>query len=449
MFCPKCGNSVTEEFNFCFNCGFNLSSLKNINDTQSQDLDNTTDSSIRNNTTSHNIQHSTSNLNTPKEININNYFKSIFTGSQESYEALICKFLYQDKNFEKASDFESFIEDNYPNNNFYCKYSPFTAIWLLDIGLEANNNGILKAITNSVDKEELEDIGISKTISTFLIACFWYNVFGTKDFNVNLFLYEWNKNIDKYNSLYDQNNKSYSEHLQSKMNEIKSLYNNDISTENFRKLYIEKIDLKHIMPHINKYASQNATIVTDTYCKILDNAIKYHHANYLKNMYPTTEQKNKVANLIENEILNQFRKASNNLHIVIQKGDECLRLINNINDLKDKSSDSSLLKKGALTLGLTLISGPLGLMNAAREGYNLFEANDKVNKLRETLDTEFSNYIDEYSSYLDDNFKCLDTLKHSLNENILDKYLQPAINQIFSNLKNNNAVILPLRDYLL
>ena len=449
MFCPKCGTNVSDDFNFCFKCGFDFTPFKCNNTTQSQDFNNTTNSFASNNELSQNNISLTSDLHKSDETNINNYFKSIFNGCQESYETLICKFLYQDKNFERASDFENFIEDNYPNNDFYCKDAPSTAIWLLDMGLDANNNGILKAITNSIDNEELEDVGIPKTISSFLIACFWYNVFGTKDFNLNLFLYEWNKNIDKYNTLNDQNNKSYSEHLQSEINEIKSLYNGDISTENFTKLYIEKIDLKHIMPHINKYASQNATIVTDTYCKILDNAIKYHNANYLQNMYPTTEQKNKVAYLIENEILNHFRKASNNLHIVIQKGDECLRLINNINDLKDKSSSSSLLKKGAFTLSLTLISGPFGLMNAAREGYNLYEANDKIKKLRETLDTEFSNYLDEYSSYLDDNLKCLDSLKHSLTENILDKYLQPSINQIFSNLKNNNVVILPLRDYLL
>ena len=254
---------------------------------------------------------------------------------------------------------------------------------------------------------------------------------------------------EAYEAYVKEGNDNKIDSTKSKMEAISKEFGE--ATWSYEGSVIKKIDLldsNHIQPQLTKLAEQYGGTLSDLYVVVLNNAIKIHNADYLQVLYPTALQKQQIAKVIENEIICAFGKSTRNLNLVLIKENECRGIYNSIQNLSEKLSDSSLLTKGAMTIGLALLSGPLGIANGIREGYNLYQADSQITEFRNKLENHFKLYLNEVTRLQDDMFECGDKLGESIKTNVTDKYFVSAINDIFKKLQDNGVELLPLNRYL-
>ena len=454
MFCPKCGTNVDDSFNFCFKCGFDFSIMKQMAGTTEQASATTVSKQVQQVVNSQNVIND--NCGDEKEDcgerrNCKYNFEA-FNGTQERYESMYNNLCYEQKEYEQLYYFVSYVNDTYQDNEFKSDYALYTPPGMFWLGKMVYDSNIVEALCDYGYEEKcqtlLELIDDANALVNF---AFWYGLIGKRDYAFSEYLYIRDKDYMKYDSL-KQSLEQVSNDYQRKSieNELK-IYEDKYdkwSYETHILKCLKIIDVEHILIDIEEYAGKNSTYVSDLYSVILDNAIEWHDADYLKGKYPTKQESAQIASLVRNGIVNSYRKATNNIPMVIQRMNECKRLANMINDLEDKVSDSSLLKKGALTVGLTLISGPLGILNGIREGYNAYEASEKIDKLREELKAAADEFFDEYDKLL---VKCWDANKEVgdlLDEHIGKQRFLPALKFVFEQLNNNKVKIRSLEKYL-
>lgn len=435
MFCPKCGTNVDDSYAFCFKCGFDFSKLNQSEDSSQQNYNKTT----------------TENGHSHDQYSGMLEFDS-FDGSQEQFDENYYDLCYVQRDYQKLLDFEEYVRVKYPNTTYEYNFSCGINTILLLLSSYTKENDFLKCV--SVD--DLND-GTVQTLADNLAFClstnYFMDLFGWRAYDFFSFSFKYNLAWEQYLKLQEdyekEENVDRKNSIKWEMETIPRKFGR--TTWAYEGSIIKKVnllDLSHIQPQLTKLAEQYSNALSDLYIVILDNAIKIHNATYLQGLYPTIFQKQQIAKVIENEINDKFRNSTRNLYVVLQKEKECCDICNKINELSKNLSASSTAKKVAITLGLGLISGPLGLMNGIREGYNAYEAGSKATELQSKLENDFDSYLDEVGQLHEDMCECCDKLRESMKANVTDKYLVAAINDIFKKLQDNGVELLPLNRYL-
>lgn len=439
MFCPKCGTNVSDDFNFCYKCGFDFTPFK-------QSIANEENISSQTNSSSQN-------LNSDEQPSA--YVNASLPSREEELREKYYQLCFVDKDFRNLLALQKEIEKE--NLKIEIKYNLVTDPFYFITYDNYNKFGVISSIYKNIEDvigydkfgyPELVDLATLSIISTY-----WVQVTGKTDYDTMSFIYNWHKDIERYDQIDDILN-SLNEELDKRIlldehTAIKDKYNNDFSYANYVQQILDCIDLKHLSINISRCASLNANIISTIYIKILDNAIKYHNAEFLQKMYPSSEHQLKLSSLIESEIINQFQKSTRNLALTLQKSEACIKRINQINELNKKTDSNSILKKGLVSAGISLIALPLGIANGIREGYNYYESTKKIKEFENELEKEFSSFIDEYRVLLSDMTKADENLKIRLADNIMNKILVPSIKNIMAQLKANNITVLPLHKYLM
>lgn len=438
MFCPKCGTNVDDSYAFCFKCGFDFSKLNQAEDSSQQNYNKTT----------------TENGHSYDQYSSMLEFDS-FDGSQEQVDEIYYDLCYIQRDYQKLLDFEEYVSVKYPNTTYEYNFSCGINTTFLLLSSYTKENDFLKCV--SVD--DLND-GTVQTLADNLAFClstnYFMDLFGWRVYDFFSFSFKYNLAWEQYLKLQEayeayvkEGNDNKIDSTKSEMEAISKEFGE--ATWSYEGSVIKKIDLldsNHIQPQLTKLAEQYGSTLSDLYVVVLNNAIKIHNADYLQVLYPTALQKQQIAKVIENEIICAFGKSTRNLNLVLIKENECRGIYNSIQNLSEKLSDSSLLTKGAMTIGLALLSGPLGIANGIREGYNLYQADSQITEFRNKLENHFKLYLNEVTRLQDDMFECGDKLGESIKTNVTDKYFVSAINDIFKKLQDNGVELLPLNRYL-
>lgn len=435
MFCPKCGTNVDDSYAFCFKCGFDFSKLNQSEDSSQQNYNKTTTEN------GHNYDQYSGMLE----------FDS-FDGSQEQFDEIYYDLCYIKRDYLKLLNFEGYISTKYPNTVYESKFSCMINTSLLLISSYTKEYGFLKCVS----EDELNDGTVqllADNLALTLSINYFMDLFGWRVYNFFDFLFKRQVALEQYLKLqeaYDkEENYDRKESIKSEIDLIpKKFGETEWSYEGCIVKELDLLDLNRIQSQVTKLAEQYSNELSNLYIVILNNAIKIHNADYLQGLYPTDLQKQKVAKIIENEIIGTFAKSTRNLYVVLQKERECREISANINKMSEKFSDSSLLTKGLTTAALAFFSGPIGIINGLREGYNLYDADNKITELKNKLETEFGSCYDELGQLHEDMCECCDKLRESMKANVTDKYFVSAINDIFKKLQVNGVELLPLNRYL-
>ncbi|WP_293729513.1 zinc ribbon domain-containing protein [uncultured Phascolarctobacterium sp.] len=433
MFCPKCGVNVNDNFKFCFNCGFDLSVLqRTVEINTEQIVDNKIECKEFDNL--------------PSEI-------KIFDGSQNEYERLYYKYIYSETDFVKAVYLENFVAENYSDKTYRLDhYLGIRANWMQraksieDQGFE---NTLISLVNNQGDAQQLSDY--VTVIGHLTSIMYFYNVIGKRWYESQKFFYDWVNDIDRYNKLHDRlNNVSTSNAkkiIENRIKNIENKYGGHIETEYMVHQYVDLMDLERTQADISMYAAKYSSWIDEAYTVFLNNAIKIHKLDSLNNMYPTTEQKNKFRKIIEDKFLEKIRFIYSKLGLLVRKGDECIRLADNVMELSKKTSGEEILKKGALSLGLAIVSGPIAVLNGIREGYNYFEADSKLQELRIKLWDLHISLFNEGHNLIQDFVTACNDIDSIMQEDLAMNYLYPALNNVVETIKNNNMELYPWSEY--
>lgn len=500
MFCPKCGTNVDDSYAFCFRCGFDFSKLNQSEDTSKQNCAQSATESENSSMLEFDYfdgtqeqfdkiyydlcyvlrnyqklkefeeyikikypntvyeykpfcgENTTTEINGTYDQNNSRVEFDYFKGSQEQFDEIYYDLCYVKRDFEKLLAFEEYASAKFPKTDYEYNFSCGINTKFLLISSYTKEHDFLKCVSD----DDLND-GTVQTLTDNFAFClsvnYFMNLFGWRIYNFFGFIFKYNLAWEKYLKLQDaydkEENDDRKNSIKWEMETIPRKFGRTTwSYEGSIVKKFELLDLNRIQSQGTKLAEQYSNELSRLYIVILNNAIRIHKADYLRELYPTDLQKQKIAKIIENEISDKFRNSTRNLYVVMQKERECREICANINKMSEKFSDSSLLTKGLTTAALTFFSGPLGIINGLREGYNLYEADNKVTELKNKLENEFDSCYDELVQLHNDMCECSDKLGESMKTNITDKYLVNAINDIFKKLQDNGVVLLPLNKYL-
>lgn len=435
MFCPKCGVNVNDDFKFCFNCGFDLSVLQRAVET--------------------NFAQSMNNYNDTGCENINSFSSELkrFDGSQEAYEKLYYKYVYDENDFDKVLLLDDVVDKNYSDKSYPLNwYLGISADWMQK-AKSLENKGFENVLVEFVSiKGDIKQLSDYVTLAGHLTAIiYFYNVIGKKRYDSQKFWYEWCQDTNALNNLNEQlnntNDSNAKTYLEEKIKKIEEKYCGNVGIEYIVRQHLDLMDLERTQADISTYAAKYSNWIDETYVTFLNNAIRMHKLNSLNNMYPTVEQKNKFRKIVEDKFLEKIRFVYSKLGLLVRKGDECIRLAENVIELNKKTSGEEILKKGALSLGLAIVSGPLGVLNGIREGYNYFEADSKLQELKNKLWDAYTSWIDEGDSLTEDFVTACNDIDSIMQEDLAMNYLYPALNNVVETIKNNNMELYPWSEY--
>lgn len=435
MYCPKCGTNVDDSFNFCFKCGFDFSAMKNANANISNNISDDKKVSLFNyigNLVSEGEAKTekgikfTSNM-IDKTVNKikGRYEFASFNGSQESFEKIYCDLCYEKQDFEKLVAFLEYVTNEGNNINLNHNNVLIDNVRVMHIGKLVEKYGVLSAHSKlCANVENVEDI-VSEIISVVNIA-YYYKLIGERNFRFCALNYNSDKSEDIAGGEY-----------------ISSCGN--------------VLSVDTIVNDAKKYITVYSEIGSGVYSKILDNAIKFHKADYLSNMYPTQEQITIVMNLIIDEISSSYRCAECGINNLIKKSQEYNHYFKVCNDLhKENDNWVDSFIDGAvngLQIGMLFAINPvLGGAKALHYGKRVYDKDKKetqrCNQMVECFEKSFNDFLDEYIKVIESlqlaSVKC----NTNLENNVGRKYLLPAISSIFEALKANGVKMLPIRRYL-
>lgn len=434
MFCPKCGTNVDDSYAFCFKCGFDFSTINNSKEIQKDNNDRISEKNESSDSKDNNM------------LAFDNFY-----GTQDQFDKIYYDLCYVKRDYQKLFSFEEYVGGKYSGHVYEYNYGCGVNTNYLVISSYSKEHGILKCICDDAIND-----GTVQTLADNLAFClsinYFMDLFGWRIYNFFEFCYKYELDWDEYSKLQERYDEASTDNLKnrlkSKMEILEKNYGDAWGFEGSVIKRMNLLDLNHIQPQVTKLAEQYSNTLSELYIIILNNAIKYHNIDYLQELYPTELQKQQIAKVIENEIIDKFRNCTRNLYLTLQKENECRRICDNINEMSERLSGASLLKKGALTIGLAVLSGTLGIANGIREGYNLYETDSKITELRNQLDVNYGLYMDEIQKLDEDIRECCDKLREGLKTNITDKYLVSAINDIFKKLQAQGVQLLPLNKYL-
>ena len=421
MFCPQCGNSIMDDFNFCTYCGCKLK--KNI------------EKSYINN------------------ISYEAEFKD-FDGTVDSFRSIVNTLLYIDNDLDKIEKFFQYAKqkNNTEINSLIEFFNIYISI-LLSNDYRTQDDRLLINKKNLNYREYIKFIcqekglDVAKYINKSICTWRYY------EFEKLLTIYciDFNRYEYLYECLYGNANGVYSEQDKAEMhkeyNYIKEAWNGEINISKLVNASIDSLNMEYFFIDMNNVIESQSAWIDETYENFLRNAIKFHKADYLQGLFPTKEQREKYRQIVQYKLRNNYTKITYYANLVNNNINECKKVQSQIDNLKESNSGTALMKKGALTVGLSVISGPLGIINAVREGYNYFERDSKLDSLYQQLSKIYgeklsaSVYDLQYESVEMHIKSCRET--SYLAENILFKAIIGVVNK----LQEHGVMLKPIEDY--
>lgn len=439
MYCPKCGTNVDDSFNFCFKCGFDFSVVNNGDDNDIKINSNNKSESLFNGIgkfakslvsdgeAKTKVAISVANdliSSTTKKLK-RKYEFSAFDGSQESFEKIYCSLCYEQQDFDKLAGFIEYVQDEYSNININFNNALVDDVRIINIGKFLDKNGMMKSYAKlCLYADNLEDI--VKFITSIINTAFYYKIIGERNYKFSVLNYQTNFDEDFDGLVYMSNSNA-----------------------------VLKVD--NIANDVTKYITTYSEFGREVYCKILDNAIKLHHADYLNNMYPTKEQAVRVASLLKTELQMSYKESEKAISRLIQSSQECNKFIQLYSNLENEEEgwietivDNAI---SGFQIGVLFAMNPvLGGARAVQYGKQKYDKYKKESQRSDTIKDGLGNSFEEFIDGYVDCVGCLQTTyskcQYALENNIARKYLLPAINNIFEALKANGINVLPIQRYL-
>ena len=310
------------------------------------------------------------------------------------------------------------------------------------------------------DGDFSEDFNDIITLATTCVADgYWKNCFGMRHFFVIGKQYELNQYFNKLTELRNEidratsNNftETYIEEINKRFiscqDSFKNKYGLEMKYETFAKLTSDVCDLEHIQIDLNTYLDIYSYYISDIYKWILGNAIKVHNAEYLRKLYPTKEQENQYAGMVQNKLRSGWGLFNSKLILASKNKDKINNIYNQIAKMSESFNVSSIGKDVALTTLFGIISGPMGIANAVRKGVDYYQTDKKIDEARKELPQVYDAYCKEIDNLSDASFEAYKKTYESIEE-ISKKYLRPALTNIFLTLKKNGEQIKPLSFYI-
>ena len=377
-----------------------------------------------------------------------------FNGTNEMYEAKQNRYWYEDRDWLKAVEFETFVEQKYPGRIFENDYSMVMTSLVLYNGYQVQQLGFIQYLRVLVNNPEFTNtnlLELLKCVSGLVAMGSFMEIYGLAHYNLSAFAYCYIKDVKESEMLCEKHERAdYDEveKLERKMDELSNKYDGWLG---FYPYYIKKIiefgDVDHIPSNIQQSAGKYSKFMDEVYSHVLSNAIRLHDAHYLRNLYPTEAQKTAVRGHIQQEIGNKFCSALANINVHNKYASECLKICSRMFELENQNSGSSLMAKGALSLALGFISGPLGVASGIREGYNVYARENDMDALLERLVESGQKLIGEYFSLGTSLINASQQLDESLNNKICRTYLYSAISDIFNKIQQNGDRLYPVVEY--
>lgn len=467
MFCPKCGKNVPEEFNFCFNCGFDLTALKGkATETNEQAVfSNAEPLATKSNGEERVKKKEYSDLKTSEVSTTRNVTylfpdlpKDFDLFKQQYLEALYCNQdfnqaqLMADEYIAKFGEKESFKELPYYNNTLRFIFAEKVAETKNLV--QALHEEVTEGWINEDFKTDFDEfIELSSLVVNdgYWVSSFFRRYFNVlaKQYEINLFFHEYDQLNEQIaaNNDSNSNNDSYYKQIADLEATFKERYDCDIRNDAFYSKTSEAFDLDHIQIDLNDNLDIYSYYISEIYKWILGNAIRLHNADYLQALYPTREQENQYAGMVQNKFRSSWSVFTPKIPMVSKANVKMVNIQGQIDKLRKTFDSDSLLKDGALTFGLAFLSGPMGIANALRQGYNYYQSDEKMVELNKQLGQEYDNFCQELDALSNAACDAAGRSQEGIDE-LTKKYLVPAISNIFITLKKHGETLQPFGYYI-
>lgn len=374
-----------------------------------------------------------------------------FDGSIQMYSALQSKYLYSDNDLKKALDFDEYVGSKYPDKEFQNEEFPLALnMNTFYNGYQVQQLGFVPYMRTLVDEEDTLN-SICECAAVYIVSAYLCDIFGVTNYQMMHFAYDYNtdnkllaKLTEKYYAASERNKWRF----EARIDAVQRRHNHRLGDYAY---YVQSIidisDVDHIVNNINENASKYAGYMDELYTHVLDNAIRMHNATYLQNMYPTEAQKQSFRIQIQKEMINKMRSGLSNLNSYNKHAATCLNMCSKMYELQAANSEDNFWSKGALSLALGFISGPMGIGYAMKEGYKAHNREEEYERIGEMLNEELQKLVDEYSRLTMDLCTSADALIVSLTNHVSKKYLYAALNSIFKKLQAQGVQLRPVYEY--
>lgn len=377
-----------------------------------------------------------------------------FDGTDKMYAAKQNRYLYEDRDWLKAMQFDMFVAEKYPGREFVNENGMIMHSIVLYHGYQTQQLGVIQYLRVLAAEQENNGNDLNwwvESAAEMVMMGNFVEVFGLSHYNFCQFIYEYlndARELDRLYEKYENADDNGALKIERKMNKLSNKYNGWLGYPNFYvKTLIDASDVDHIVNNIQSSAVKYCSFMDEVYTHVLNNAIRIHNAQYLRNLYPTEAQKNAVRSQIQQEIINKMQQGLGNLNAYNKYANECLQICSRMFELEDQNSDYNIMAKGALSLALGFISGPMGIASGLREGYNIYNRENDLERLGEMLDNSLRNLCDEYTMLGGNLLNVSSQLGHSLEEKICRTYLHMAISDIFNKIQQNGDQLYDVREY--
>ena len=374
-----------------------------------------------------------------------------FDGSNKMYGAKQTRYLYQDNDLKKAYDFEEYVCNKYPDKEFCNEdYGLALNIRFFYHGYQTQQLGLIPYMKMTVDESDTLEY-YCESIAGIVVAAYLCDIFAVANYQMLHFVYDYNMDCEQMSKLverFDGASERDQRKIERKINALQKKYHERLGDIAY---YVQSIidisDVDHIVSNINEHAGKYAGYMDEIYTHVLDNAIRIHNATYLQNMYPTEAQKQSFRGQIQKEMINKMRSGLSNLNSYNKHAATCLNMCSKMYELQAANSEDNFWSKGALSLALGFISGPMGIGYAMKEGYKAHNREEEYERIGEMLNEELEKLVDEYSRLTMDLCTSAEALIASLTNHVSKKYLYAALNSIFKKLQAQGVQLRPVYEY--
>lgn len=376
-----------------------------------------------------------------------------FNGSQEDYKRQWEQYMYIDEDIAKAADFENFVAEMYPNNDYYdddfgtcMKAAPLVyGDRLLQVGFAKSFAENMGHYDENVIDNACRELGYD-------IAFGYLNtVMGYAHYNTLKFVFHYVNDLNKANKLVEQAENASGNRLERLEKQIESLnakHNGCLFLDYYYvHSVVENSEIDKIAYKMTNNASDFSCWLDEIYATFLNNAIQIHGADNLATLLPTEAQRNNIREMIRTETLRCMQGSIGNMQSLSRRMNTCINTSNRMRSLVESNNDDKLLGQGALSLALGFISPIAGIANGLRAGYNAYSAQQEVDRIAQQLDGEFQMFWGEYlelcGNMIDASVKLAD-----IYGNIALRYLAPALKDVITKVEHQYGEVRALDTYL-